>query len=262
MSETKLSQQQILQKFSSHIMHIIRGLILLYFISGLVLALFPIGLFIIFGSNEPWLPFYIPGIDFNTDNGFIVTSILHLIFIFVGIVGFSFCDSVFIALVLNVLPLSELQCDQVLKWNVDLNKKKPRMGKIYGRMRNFVMMNQEMQKYQTHNVRNIKESALKNSLNHCRYIAIINRSYFLMLFTQILTTAASTIVSVYVIMTVKSCDFLLSINNCGFSMIFRWLGILFTCWSLLSYSNWPCFAQRVQAWKWPWVDRFKFSITK
>lgn len=145
-NEKTLSRQDIIEEFSSYIYRITGALLLLYVLCGVVFYTAPIVIYIIFQTKEPWLPNFIPGIDFNTRDGFIVTSIFHCLVIYMATVGFGFIDSLFINLVLNMLPIAKLQCNELLCLNEDMRAKKPNAAKIQVRLFNFFVQNKEMQK--------------------------------------------------------------------------------------------------------------------
>lgn len=123
------------------------ALFMLYIFCVIIFLLSPVLIFAIFHMREPWLPLYVPGIDINTKEGFVVTSIYHYVVLYMAAIGFSFCDALFFNLVINVFTMSKLQCNQLSILNEELSHAKPRESLIRARLANFFLMNQEMEKY-------------------------------------------------------------------------------------------------------------------
>ncbi|XP_055296843.1 odorant receptor 67d-like [Sitodiplosis mosellana] len=171
--------RDIMDECSLHNFLITVALLSLYFLCVIIFLLFPVLMFAIFQMKEPWLPLYLLGIDFNTKEGFVVTSIYHCVVLYMTGIGFGFNDALFSNLVFNVFIMSKLQCNQLSTLDDELNADRPHELKIRTRLANFFLMNLEMEKY----------------------IELINDTYFWMIFVQIMTSSLCTTLIVYVIMT-------------------------------------------------------------
>lgn len=174
---------------------------MLYSICGVAFLCYPLLVFVIFHMEEPTLPVFIPFVDANTRIGYIITSCFHYSILYLASIGFGFVDSLFFNLVFNILTMSQLQCNQLSKLNEDLDNIKQSGSLIRRRLTNIISMHQEMEKYQFKQY--IKINCNIFNISILRYIDIVNESYFLMIFTQIATTSLSTILVIYIIITVK-----------------------------------------------------------
>lgn len=174
---------------------------MLYSLCGVAFLCYPLLVFVIFHMEEPTLPVFIPFVDANTRIGYIITSCFHYSILYLASIGFGFVDSLFFNLVFNILTMSQLQCNQLSKLNEDLDTIKQSGSVIQRRMTNIITMHQEMEKY--HFIQCIKINCNIFKIFTFRYIDIVNESYFLMIFTQIATTSLSTILVIYIIITVK-----------------------------------------------------------
>lgn len=139
--------KDIMDECSLYNLLITTALYSLYLICVVIFFLFPVLVFAIFHTKEPWLPLFLPGIDFDTKKGFVTTSIYHYVILYLSGVGFGFIDALFFNLVFNVLTMSRLQCNQLSTLDVEITAAKPRESKIYSRLRNVFVMNLEMEKY-------------------------------------------------------------------------------------------------------------------
>lgn len=138
----------IMDECSSYKMYTTAALYTLYILCAIIFLLYPMLVFAIFQVEEPWLPMFIPGIDYNTNGGLVVTSIYHCVVLFLSGVGFGFVDALFFNLVFEVFTMSKLQCNQLLVLNEEVAKAKPCQSAIRTRMKNLFVMNLEMEKYQ------------------------------------------------------------------------------------------------------------------
>lgn len=138
--------KNIMDECSSHNFFITGALYSLYIFCAIMFLLYPLLVFAMFRMKEPWLPVFIPGVDFNTKEGFIITSIYHYILLYMAGVGFGYIDALFFNLVFNVLTMSELQFNQLSTLNEELAAAKPSELMIRTRLSNFFLMNMEMEK--------------------------------------------------------------------------------------------------------------------
>lgn len=132
---------------SSHAISITGGLLGLYTFGGIGFYMTPVLILVIFGVKEPWMPVFIPGIDINTEEGYIITSIYHYIVIYIACLGLGFSDGLFCNLIFNVLTMTGLQCNQFSQLNGELSVPKPRILIIRTRMQNLFKMYQEIEEY-------------------------------------------------------------------------------------------------------------------
>lgn len=138
--------KDIMEKCSKRNFVITGVLYTLYIIGATSFLLYPIFMFVIFQMKEPWLPIFVPGIDYNTRAGFVVTSIYHYVVLYMAGIVYGFWDSLFSNLVFNVLTMAKLQCNQLLTLNEEVSNAKTRKSMIQLRLTNFFLMNKEMQK--------------------------------------------------------------------------------------------------------------------
>lgn len=138
--------RDIMEECSIQHLFITAALYLLYLFCAIVFLLYPVLLFMIFHKKEPWLPLFVPGIDFNTKKGFTATSIYHYIILYLAGVGFGFVDALFFNVVFNVFTMSKLQCNQLSVLDDEITAVKPHELNLRTRLANFFSMNLEMEK--------------------------------------------------------------------------------------------------------------------
>lgn len=131
---------------STGIIGITAALFGLYILCAIIFATYPLLVFAFFTMKEPILPVFIPFVDWNTKEGFIITSIYHLLLLYMAGVGIGFVDALFANLVFNVLTMSELQSNQLAKLNEELTKRKCHALTVQMCLVNMFKMNQEMEK--------------------------------------------------------------------------------------------------------------------
>lgn len=148
MNEKKPSKnvKEIMDKCSSRSLFITGALYTLYITGGIAFLSFPVLVYAIMRMKEPWLPIFVPFIDYDTQKGFIVTSIYHYVVIYTASVGLGYCDALFFNLAFNVSTMAGLQCNQLSMLNEELTNVKLRKSINRIRLVNFFLMNQEMQK--------------------------------------------------------------------------------------------------------------------
>lgn len=135
-----------MNKYATHVYNVTATIFVLYGLCAFIFIAYPVLMFFIFQTVEPCLPIFVPGIDFNTKYGYIITSIYHYVVIFMGLIGLWYCDSIFLNLVFNIMMMSELQTNQLSMINDDLNSNDKNDPTIRMRLSNFFSMHQEMEK--------------------------------------------------------------------------------------------------------------------
>ncbi|XP_031627139.1 putative odorant receptor 83c [Contarinia nasturtii] len=173
--------RNIMEECSTYNLFTTATLYVMYLFCVFIFYLYPVIAYAVFEMKEPWLPLFVPGLDINTKEGFVATSIYHCVVLYLAGVGFGFCDSLFFNLVFNIYTMSELQGNQLAMLDEEMSAVKPSESMIRVRLTNFFLMHQEMEKY----------------------IELINESYFLMIFVQIMTTSLCTTLIAYIIMTMS-----------------------------------------------------------
>lgn len=146
MKKPSIEIHSAMDEYSFHALGLTGLLFILYILCGIGYTLFPVLMLLIFATKEPVLPIFIPFVDFDTKEGCIITSIYHGILLYVACAGLCFADSLFTNLVINVMTMTELQCNQLAKLNDELAEPKHRILAIQFRLVNIFKMNQEMEK--------------------------------------------------------------------------------------------------------------------
>lgn len=117
-----------------------------YLFCVMVYLMYPILAFTMFQMKEPWVHVFVPGIDFNTKEGFVIYSIYHLVVLYMAGLVFGFYDALSFNLIFNVFTMSELQSNQLSLLGEELSKVKPPKPIICSRLSNFFLMILEMEK--------------------------------------------------------------------------------------------------------------------
>lgn len=147
MRKSSIEIQRTMDACSTGSIGITGALFGLYILCMTIFATYPIVMFAIFSIKEPTLPVFIPFVDWNTKEGYIITSSYHILIMYVGSLGIGFVDALFSNLVFNVLTMSELQSNQLARLNEEMTKPKCRASAIQQRLVNMFKMHQEMEKY-------------------------------------------------------------------------------------------------------------------
>lgn len=135
-----------MKKYSKYSLNLTVAIFVLYFTCGLTFVAYPFVIYAILQTKEPSLPILIPGVNFNSYDGFVITTTYHYIIIVLSINGLAFCDVLILNFVLNVHLMSELQIIQLSKMNDKLFDSKESESAIRVRLSNFLLMHQEMGK--------------------------------------------------------------------------------------------------------------------
>lgn len=201
MKKPSSETQSTMNEYSSHAFIITKVLFVLYLLCLFAFYAYPVIIYTFFSMKEPMLPINIPFVDMNTKEGFMITSVYHVVIVYIASIGLGFCDALFLNLVFNVLTMAELQVIQQQKLNEELDIPKFPASAVQIRLRNFFIMNQEMEKYVFFLLEILKWICFIQLINF-RYIEIIDDTYYWMIFVQILTTSLSIVLIVFIIMTV------------------------------------------------------------
>lgn len=134
-----------LDECSTHLFYLTGSLFALYLFCAIEFCIYPVIVFVFTHTIEPALPVFIPFVDANTTDGYIITTTYHCLLLFIASVGLAFCDALFFNLVFNILTMSKLQCNQFTSLNKELEQPKQPIASITIRLINLFKMNQEME---------------------------------------------------------------------------------------------------------------------
>lgn len=132
------------QKFSYYTEIVFKGGNFLYFLSVLSYFVNPLFQYIFENEVVTLLPTYLPGIDENTFDGYVILSCYHLVLMIVGFIAASASDFLFTMLIINTPILALLIGLEVEQLNEELDADKPDAVAIKNKLRNILLMHREM----------------------------------------------------------------------------------------------------------------------
>ncbi len=121
----------------------------LYSSTGILLYATPLATYYLTGELVPFLEVYIPGLDYKTPKGYIVTIFLQFFFILAGICGIFGFDLLFFVFYFHIVTLNQLmkiKMEEVgehlakndLKTLENVKKVKDMMKEIYGQHQDMI----------------------------------------------------------------------------------------------------------------------------
>jgi hypothetical protein len=120
-----------------------------YTSGGLLFLMTPLATYYLTGEVVPFIEVYIPGLDYKTPQGYIITIILQFCFILAGICGNFILDLIFFVFYYHIVTLNELikiKLEEIGEYLVENDLKTPEnakkvkdmMKEIYGQHRDML----------------------------------------------------------------------------------------------------------------------------
>lgn len=105
---------------------------------------YPIYMYVYENKRVPFLSMYIPGIDETTLVGHLTLISLQIPLFFMAIVGMASCDIMYAMMLINIPILARLFEDEINEMNEMLEEKTVKVHIWKYRLRNLLVMQQEM----------------------------------------------------------------------------------------------------------------------
>lgn len=144
--KTSMDILSTLNECMQQLYYLTGALITLYLLCAIEFCAYPVIVFTSTSTIVPLLPVNIPFVDIDTTDGYMITTVYHIVVLFVASLGLAFIDGLFFNLIFNVLTITKLQCNQFQILNEELEEAKPPIALIKIRLVNLFKMNQEMQR--------------------------------------------------------------------------------------------------------------------
>lgn len=108
---------------------------------------YPIYMYVFKNERVPLLSMYIPGIDETTVSGYLILICVQVPLMFMAIVGMTSCDIMYAMMLINIPILARLVEDEINEMNEMLEKMAVKVHIWKHRLRNLLVMHQEMTQY-------------------------------------------------------------------------------------------------------------------
>jgi hypothetical protein len=123
----------------------------LYTSVGLQFLITPLATYYLKGELIPIFEIYIPGLDYKTTQGYIITNFLHILFDFCGAFGSLMFDFIFFVFYYHIVTLNELmtiKMEEVGEYLMENELKTPKDSKIVkDMMKEIYGQHQDMLKF-------------------------------------------------------------------------------------------------------------------
>lgn len=137
-------RQEMLERHLTFTELLFKGGVFFYTISTFGYFLYPLYHYHTFNEVIPLVPSYLPGVDENTQTGFIILTIFHLFIIIFGLFGSACIDFNFMMIIVNVPVLANILKDNISEQNEMLIKKKTMPVMIKAKLRNIFLLHREI----------------------------------------------------------------------------------------------------------------------
>lgn len=104
----------------------------------------PIIVYVFTGELLPIAPIYMPGIDENTVTGYCTLLVAHTSIFFVAVIGFIATEFLLAVVIMSTMVFGKLIAADMQLINDDLEQAKPNVWHARLRLRNVLLMHQEM----------------------------------------------------------------------------------------------------------------------
>jgi hypothetical protein len=123
----------------------------LYSAMGFLFYATPLAIYFLTGELLPFLEVYIPGLDYKTTEGYIITMILQFIFILAGICGTFGFDLMFFVFYFHIVTLNQMmkiKMEEVGEYLVENDLKIPEnVKKVKDMMKEIYRQHRDMLKF-------------------------------------------------------------------------------------------------------------------
>lgn len=116
----------------------------LYILSACSFFPYPIYKYVYFNEIVPLTTIYIPFLDENTSNGFIVVTIYHLLCMIYSVIGSASLDFTLIMIAVNVPVMGNILNDDIQALNELVASDEPDPTIIKTRLKNIFLQHQEI----------------------------------------------------------------------------------------------------------------------
>lgn len=137
------SRLKLIRKFAIITEIMIKGGIAVYTFAGMFYLINPIYSYYWLNKIVPLVPIYLPFIDENTTAGFTALTGLHLIFLFMAVVGTACTDFMFVMLIVNMPLLSRIFQDNISELNDILREENVDQPLAKAKFKNILLLHRE-----------------------------------------------------------------------------------------------------------------------
>lgn len=140
---TSRNRSIVIQKFTNITEIVIKGGLALYVLAGGFYLVNPV--YSYYWRNEivPLLPMYMPFIDENTTIGFSILTSIHLVFVFLAVIGSACTDFMFVMIIVNMPLLSSIFIDNIGELNGFLREEKVDESLVKAKFKNILLLHRE-----------------------------------------------------------------------------------------------------------------------
>lgn len=135
-------RQQLLQTHAFFTEVLQKGGLFLYFFAGLFYFVEPTYMFLFRNKIIPVFPVFFPYVDETTSSGYIILTMIHIVYLVTAVLGSAVTDFTFIMIIVNIPVLSNIFTDEVNELNKSLEDKEEEVDvlQVKGRFRNILFM--------------------------------------------------------------------------------------------------------------------------
>lgn len=134
----------MLNKTSQYMEMVFKTAAVLYTLSVLSYFVFPVYIYLADREIITILPIHLPGIDYKTLNGYLLTTAWHAFGATAALFGTIAAELMFTMLIMNAPTMAQLIRAQVMQVNRLLNEDKHDVHLLLHNFRNLLMMHREM----------------------------------------------------------------------------------------------------------------------
>lgn len=146
-SSTSRNRLVYFQNFAIFTEYFFIATIATFFLATFTFCLYPIYLYLGQGELAPIIPLYLPGIDETTASGFATLTIYHFTICVIAVIGFPSIEFFTSITIISSLIFGKLISSDLHQINNELNEFDSEMLTVVGRLRNVLLMHQEMGEY-------------------------------------------------------------------------------------------------------------------
>lgn len=138
------TRQMLMQRHAFITELVLKGGFVLYAMAGLFYFIEPIYAFVYYNEFIPLVPVFFPYIDENTTVGYVILTLIHIIYIALATIASACTDFMFIMIIANIPVLSNIFKDEVKELNETLSEEDADIRVVRGRLRNILLMHREL----------------------------------------------------------------------------------------------------------------------
>lgn len=115
-----------------------------YILAVFAFFMLPIFVYVVTGELIPIAPIYMPGIDENTVNGYVLLVVMHTSFFFIAVLGFIATEFFLAIVIMSTMIFGKLIAADMKLINDDVEQAQPNILHARLRLKNVLLMHQEM----------------------------------------------------------------------------------------------------------------------